>query len=244
MRSLTVGEKIKNFRKQAGLSQLELETKIGAAAGSISRIESGKVNPTKETLEAIAQTLDLSIASSTYLFGIGYDLPTQAETDKVIEALSDTLRNPESLAYLLNVRSEILEFSDGFKIICSQNQLDYKNITGKTIPEIFYNPALGFRQIFEGDNYLDMGLNVMAVYHQQRSHLLDEPWWKEQLKKLFTYPDAKKHYNLAKETTPNLFSKESNTIYFSFKNMTLRTSYENIPYVLDNRFFIVKYNVE
>lgn len=57
--NLTLGEKIRKFRKRAGMSQLDLEVAIGAAAGSISRIENGEVNPTKETLSRIANSLSL-----------------------------------------------------------------------------------------------------------------------------------------------------------------------------------------
>jgi transcriptional regulator with XRE-family HTH domain len=55
----SLGEKIKFYRKRAGLSQLELETSIEASPGSLSRIESGQVNPTKETLSKISRVLKL-----------------------------------------------------------------------------------------------------------------------------------------------------------------------------------------
>jgi len=43
------GRAIRKARLNAELSQMDLELAIGAAFGSISRLESGKVNPTKET---------------------------------------------------------------------------------------------------------------------------------------------------------------------------------------------------
>lgn len=42
-------KKLKLFRKSLNISQFSLEIMIGAASGSISRIESGHTNPTKET---------------------------------------------------------------------------------------------------------------------------------------------------------------------------------------------------
>lgn len=68
--NLTFGEKIKYFRKRANISQLVLETEIGAACGSLSRIEHGIVNPTKETLFQIARVLKLNSYETAYLFGI------------------------------------------------------------------------------------------------------------------------------------------------------------------------------
>lgn len=49
---------------------MDLELKIEASPGSICRIEYGKVNPTKETLFAIAKALELSETETAYLFGI------------------------------------------------------------------------------------------------------------------------------------------------------------------------------
>lgn len=70
MNQLSLGEKIKFFRTRLKVSQFSLEIIIGASAGSICRIESGKVNPTKETLFEIAKALNLNQEEITYLFGI------------------------------------------------------------------------------------------------------------------------------------------------------------------------------
>ncbi len=67
---MTVGQKIRRFRKRAGLSQLSLELAIEASPGSLSRIESGKVNPRKETIVDIATALKLETKEIASLFGI------------------------------------------------------------------------------------------------------------------------------------------------------------------------------
>lgn len=67
---LTLGQKISNFRKRAGMSQLDLELEIGAGQGSISRIENDQVNPTKETIINIIKTLNLNAIESASLFNI------------------------------------------------------------------------------------------------------------------------------------------------------------------------------
>lgn len=67
---LDYGNKIKYFRKRAGISQLQLEVLINASFGSISRIENGLTNPTKETLFAIANALRLNSLETINLFGI------------------------------------------------------------------------------------------------------------------------------------------------------------------------------
>lgn len=67
----TLGDKIRAFRKRANMSQLELEVAISAATGSVSRIESGDVNPTKETLFKIIDIFHLPSYEAATLFGIG-----------------------------------------------------------------------------------------------------------------------------------------------------------------------------
>lgn len=65
-----VGHLIKDFRQRAGLSQLELELEIGASTGTISRFESNKVNPTKETILKLVEILGLNAYDAAQLFEI------------------------------------------------------------------------------------------------------------------------------------------------------------------------------
>lgn len=64
------GEKIRMFRKRAGMSQFELEIEMEAASGMMSRIESGKVNPTKETILKLIKPLTLKSHEIANLFSI------------------------------------------------------------------------------------------------------------------------------------------------------------------------------
>jgi transcriptional regulator with XRE-family HTH domain len=66
----TIGETIKHFRKQKNLSQLDLELKIGSSQGSMSRIENGEVNPSKETLLRIIEALELHGHEAGILLGL------------------------------------------------------------------------------------------------------------------------------------------------------------------------------
>ena len=72
MKNPSLGSKIKRFRTQRNLSQLQLENEIDASPGSISRIESNKTNPTKETLIDIAYALKIDTSEIASLFGIEF----------------------------------------------------------------------------------------------------------------------------------------------------------------------------
>jgi len=75
-----LGQKIRNFRLRANKSQLDLELEIGMSTGSMSRIENGQVNPTKETLLRIILLLNLAPADSANLFNVDIS----SEINKVI----------------------------------------------------------------------------------------------------------------------------------------------------------------
>ncbi len=98
-----IGQKIKNFRKRAGKSQFELELDIDASPGSISRIESGEVNPTKETLVKVGEALKLQDYETALLVGVDVsstisdlinitkDLQESKDLDAVVQKAVDSI---------------------------------------------------------------------------------------------------------------------------------------------------------
>ena len=53
-------EKIKSLRNKSGLYQVELADKIGLSHGHITRLETGKFNPSIDVLKKIADLFDVS----------------------------------------------------------------------------------------------------------------------------------------------------------------------------------------
>src|SRR5260221_11095434 len=104
---LKIGLKIRNFRLRAGLSQLDLEGKIEAAPGSLSRIESGQVNPSKETLLKIVDALNLKGVEALALFGMQHeDLGKLVETSRKFNSLmiDEVMQNAvNEIAYEMNL---------------------------------------------------------------------------------------------------------------------------------------------
>lgn len=66
--TLHYARSVKQFRKEKGFSQIQLELEAGLTLGTVSRIEAGKTNPTKETLLKIALVLELDAEEKNYLF--------------------------------------------------------------------------------------------------------------------------------------------------------------------------------
>lgn len=59
---MNIGNKIKLFRTNKGISQKEIALSIGIDQAQYSRIENGKVEPTLSSLEKIADALEIKIA--------------------------------------------------------------------------------------------------------------------------------------------------------------------------------------
>lgn len=81
---MTIGERIKLFRKQKGLTQEELSKEIHMSTNSIQRYELGHREPTAATLKSIAKALGIP---SSYL------LDEECEDVKAIEKAENILKN-------------------------------------------------------------------------------------------------------------------------------------------------------
>ena len=133
---MTIGQKIKQFRKRVGLSQFELELEIGDSSGSISRIENGKTNPTKETIIDIAYALKLSTFENASLFGIDlsdinrlFEETTEIlSTHNLMEVLDRTVNN---LVLKMGYLASMILLADGDKVRFSA--LTMSNIAKKTM---------------------------------------------------------------------------------------------------------------
>ncbi len=59
---MNIGQAIKEARKKAGLTQVDLAATIGITQTSLSQIEVGTINPSPKTIKAICLALNISEA--------------------------------------------------------------------------------------------------------------------------------------------------------------------------------------
>ncbi|HLD03580.1 MAG TPA: GAF domain-containing protein [Candidatus Dojkabacteria bacterium] len=117
--NLTLGEKIRNHRKLRKISQFDLELKIGAAFGSISRLENNLVKPTRETLSKISRALELKPSQTADLLGLKIFSPEEliAAINKISESLDldTTLQTAVDIMYDLypNYDGGVIFLKDG-----------------------------------------------------------------------------------------------------------------------------------
>lgn len=87
---ITTGERIKQARKAAGLTQAELATILGVKYQMIGQYENGKRNPKKETIQKIADALGVDYQALSPSTVIHLVEPSSISAEKYYKALEKT----------------------------------------------------------------------------------------------------------------------------------------------------------
>jgi transcriptional regulator with XRE-family HTH domain len=82
---VNIGEVIRSYRSDRGLSQGDIERRTGLLRCYLSRVENGHTVPSLETLAKIAEAMEINLAD----FFPGTDTPQDRETRKILGELSD-----------------------------------------------------------------------------------------------------------------------------------------------------------
>ncbi len=165
MKDSSVGDIIKAQRKRLGISQLDLELEIDAASGSISRIENGLVNPTKETLKKISHVFHLDSVQEASLFGVNnlnlsidenstpnldelYQQRRFMELNKLFPTADGLdLLNNQNLLFWAEVKYRMSEFSEIEKIISRLKFISEDSFVNKADFNIHYTDLTALETI-------------------------------------------------------------------------------------------------
>jgi transcriptional regulator with XRE-family HTH domain len=127
MAELTLGQKIKKYRTRSNMTQLDLELAIQASQGSISRIENGQINPTKETLINIIKVLNLNVFEAANLFNI--DTSNLSSLFNLGNKLNNSVELDELLQKAVNEISYELNLLGSFIVLEEKGRLFLKTFT-------------------------------------------------------------------------------------------------------------------
>ncbi len=101
--AVNLGNRIRELRKNKGISQLELAYDMDMSMNTVSGIELGKISPKIDTLKKIAQRLDIDIAD---FFDFGKLPPKDKLVRKKVEEINRKLL-PQDKEFLDLVSSNI-----------------------------------------------------------------------------------------------------------------------------------------
>jgi len=103
---VNIGEVIRSYRNERGLSQGDIERRTGLLRCYLSRVENGHTVPSLETLAKIAEAMEINLAD----FFPGTDTPRDRETRKALGELS-----AEEIRFLVDIRKYSTTLSDDDK---------------------------------------------------------------------------------------------------------------------------------
>lgn len=105
---MTVGDNIKLFRKERGLTQKQLADMLGIAPNTVAQYELGISQPKLEQLQKIAEALHVSIIS---FLPDGWDYLSQGNTPEDTATLSETLSLADNERKQINTLKEEINSS-------------------------------------------------------------------------------------------------------------------------------------
>jgi len=189
--------------------------------GHLSRIESGKLNPTKETLLKISQALKLDPRQQSYLFNTVDQPATQEEYEKVFQYVHHFVESSRHAMGISDVCGFIWymnkEMQKLYGVDESMRQDFLRKIQGIHLLEWLYNPdTLGYKTIEnESRKNLLLYQTLLFIYLINYFERKDETWLKALVERLQRFSDFVKVWNTA------IKKAESNTP-LSQKQLTMR----------------------
>jgi len=224
------------------MSQFDLENEIGASAGVISRIESGKVNPTKETVRGIAEALEMNNRELDYLIGVTANPPTEEEANKAIEEIDEYLNKRGSLAYLLDDRWRFHKVSKFFLKILKLKDTEIDQIIGKTTVQVIVDENLPIIKILSDEKYEELLRTHIPYYFAQVYFMRDDKSFIETAKDVQKHPLANEIWqNLSAEKTRRFNPQEMRIVHFKVGPFNIPLKFSRESLFVNSRFEIVEY---
>ena len=103
---ISIGQVIRSYRAERGLSQGDIERRTGLLRCYLSRVENGHTVPSLETLAKIAEAMEIGLAD----FFPGTETPRDRDTQKMLGELSD-----DELRFLGEIKRYSSTLTDGDK---------------------------------------------------------------------------------------------------------------------------------
>ena len=238
----SLGNKLKYFRNRAEVSQLELENEIGASPGSVSRIESGKTNPTRATLFKIIKALKLNRFEFDYLIGMT-NLPVgQEEIDYLVSWYTDYFSQKGILAYLIDERYRIIFTSKDFQRLLGLSDKDVTNLIGKPLPQIMLEPELKIFEFINNDKLKDTLFHNLVKYYYAASFMIGDKFLEASLKAINSNTIAKEIWDNIKRSQPkDINTLDSRKVKFQLGKVGFEMWYSSELVSISPRFEIIEY---
>lgn len=242
MPDIPLGAKIKKYRQRLGLSQLGLEVAIDAAEGSISRIESGKVNPTKETLIKISKILKLSRSEFQYLMEFGSEAVTKDEVNHAISEVAHIFDRDGFMGYLLDDRWKVWKASKYLMQLLNLSSQKELELQGEDVLSFLFNPNSLLHKFLNKEHLVEMAEFQLARLLSIREAHPFETWTQALIDKYahLEIVQTALSSNIKNNTKPH-YTSDGRTVYFNFGGNKVPMVYARENLSENPRFTLVEY---
>ena len=237
-----LGRRIKFFRERTRMSQLDLETSIGASAGMLSRIEKGRVNPTKETVRKIGDVLNLSNREVDYIIGMTFYPASEDCVAKIRGEIAPYFRKRNVLAYLLDDRNRLIDISATFLKLLKWDARLLKIAKKKTLIEIVLDPEFGIRGSLSSQEYPSTIEHMLKRYYFEMGFMSDDEYHIHTMRAIESDPIAKRVWENLLADPPKFFNTlSSRKVIFKVFGMNIPLVYSVEPVTNNSRFELIEY---
>jgi transcriptional regulator with XRE-family HTH domain len=241
-----IGRRIRYFRELKNITQVDLESEMDAASGFVSRIESNKVNPTKETLLKISQLLNLNSSEQSYLIGPMSSPANQDSINNAVSEIEDYYKKRDVFAYLIDDRFRFVHLSHGFyrffSPFISDPEKTLKDITGISLLRIMLDDNLKIAKFMSSSKYFEeLLVNQISRFYYEMGFMIDDPHYQEALKYIRTHPLAWQIWRKVAGMKVNLISIESRIVNFKIMGMNIKLAYSREKLYANPRFESIEY---
>jgi|SRR3989344_642241 len=212
MVNITLGGLIKTYRINKRLSQFDVVTSIGWKDTSrLSKIEQGRVKPTRPVVEKIISALNLSNEERGEFLLTGGYLPSDEEITKVIEIVKEKIDSWPYPAYLIDFSWRLLA-CNGATVKAFHFQPTLQENLIKIKPNLLEFPFLPKEmlpvEIFKGEDNKHIkpfSIAQIAQFKIEQIMRTNEKWYRDLIKKMMKNNEFKR---LWMEVTPELYQKD------------------------------------
>lgn len=218
---------------------------IDASNGMISRIENGRVNPSKETVLQIADVVGMNDREVDYVIGSLRNPATEEEIEKAIDVVRDHFNQSNVYAYILDDRFRILYVSKGFENMFRKMLDNYddtlKKILGDYIVAMMVDDELGVAPFLKTDKYHEMMFYQLARVRRHMGFMKDDIWYKRIEEVLHGHPKLMDLWQQADVENINFNGLKSRQIDLRIKGMNIRMTLYIEPQWKYPRFETIEY---
>ncbi len=236
----SLGEKIRYFRKDRGVSQTELEVKAGLSFGTLSRIEKGSVNPTKETILKIAPILGLSDQDVAYLLKLKSSTPTPDEIAMMVKSLQQELQSEIFPCYLLDNKFRICAYNEMVRELLKIPVEEVNDYLYMSVTKLFFLSKYNIRQRIPAKHLLSIVKEQIAVFRFLTSRYHEENDIKQELHALKSDKQFRSIWNSESNIVSDTLLNNVD-FYLRYEQSVLNMTINRAHILSDSRFLLVTY---